>query len=117
MSFDVTSSFLPHLAWVKPSVILDERQSTASLQHERTHFDVSELSARTLRQTLRTLERPCALSTSELNTIVTRVLADDARTQERYDRETVHGSNRRIQAQWDASVRAELARTVAHAGR
>jgi hypothetical protein len=112
-SFEVASTFLPDRSWVKAGVILNATQSALSLQHERTHFDVSELSARRLRHTLGALADACARPAAEINGLVSRLIGEDAETQRRYDRETLFGTAGRRQAQWDDFVRKELARTAA----
>ena len=111
-TFDVTSRFLPDRSWVKPQVILDARQSALSLQHERTHFDVSELSARRLRHALRAVPDACGRPASEVNAIVERIVAEDAEAQRRYDRATLFGSAAREQARWEEFVRDELSRSA-----
>lgn len=107
-SFKVWTSFLPRRSWVKSALLMEPYQGSLALQHEQTHFDISEVHARKLRRSLRELEQPCDRPEHEVNAVVERLMALDGEIQRRYDRETAHGSSRREQAQWDADVRAEL---------
>ncbi|MEO6222629.1 MAG: amidohydrolase family protein, partial [Vicinamibacterales bacterium] len=63
-SFSVESRFLPTQSWVKAEHLLD-RASGRTLNHERTHFDLSEVQARRARSGLASLVSPCALPDDE----------------------------------------------------
>jgi hypothetical protein len=106
-SFRVESHFLPTQSWVKPEHLLD-RASERTLQHERTHFDLSEVQARRARQGLAALASPCALPDDARDNLMRPYLKDDAGVQAQYDRETVHGTQLAKQGQWDEQVRRWL---------
>jgi imidazolonepropionase-like amidohydrolase len=106
-SFSVESRFLPTQSWVKNEHIL-ERSSDRTLNHERTHFDLSEVQARKARQGLASLKSPCALPDEERDRLMVPYLKDDAGVQAQYDRETMHGTLPARQAQWDEQVRTWL---------
>lgn len=106
-SFHVESRFLPGRSWVKSSHLL-QKASDLTLQHERTHFDLSEVQARRARQSLVALPSPCALDDQARDALMTPFVRDDAGLQERYDRETAHGTNARRQAEWNEQVRLWL---------
>lgn len=106
-SFNVETRFLPTQSWVKSQHIL-ERASDRTLNHERTHFDLSEVQARKARQGLASLKSPCALPDDERDRLMVPYLKDDAGVQAQYDRETIHGTLARPQAQWDERVRQWL---------
>ena len=113
-SFSVESRFLPTQSWVKTEHILD-RTSDRTLNHERTHFDLSEVQARKARRGLAALASPCDLPDDERDQLIGAVPQDDAETQAQYDRETMNGSLHDQQASWDDQVRQwlrELPRSV-----
>ena len=106
-SFSVESRFLPTQSWVKNEHILD-RTSDRTLNHERTHFDLSEVQARRARKGLASLKSPCALPDEERDRLMVPYLKDDAGVQAQYDRETMHGTLLARQGQWDERVRTWL---------
>ena len=106
-SFNVESRFLPTQSWVKTEHIL-ERTSDRTLNHERTHFDLSEVQARKARQGLAALKSPCTLPDDERDRLMVPYLKDDAGAQALYDRETMNGTLPRPQSQWDERVRQWL---------
>jgi imidazolonepropionase-like amidohydrolase len=106
-SFTVESRFLPSQSWVKSEHAM-ERISDRTLNHERTHFDLSEVQARRARQSLAALASPCALSDEDRDALVVPYLKSDAGIQAQYDRETAHGMAASKQAAWDDQVRRWL---------
>jgi len=106
-TFRVVSYFLPARSWVKSAHLL-ERASDRTLQHERTHFDLSEVQARRARLGLAALESPCVLPDEVRDRLVEPYLKGDATVQAQYDRETTHGTHGARQAEWDERVRAWL---------
>jgi hypothetical protein len=106
-TFTVESRFLPTQSWVK-AAHLRERASDRTLQHERTHFDLSEVQVRRARQALASLVAPCALEDQALDALLLTHIKADAELQAQYDRETVHGINARRQGEWDEQVRRWL---------
>ena len=106
-SFSVESRFLPTQSWVKNEHILD-RTSDRTLNHERTHFDLSEVQARRARKGLASLRSPCALPDEERDRLMVPYLKDDAGVQAQYDLETMHGTLLARQGQWDERVRTWL---------
>jgi imidazolonepropionase-like amidohydrolase len=107
-SFSVESRFLPTLSWVKSEHLLD-RVSERTLNHERTHFDLSEVQARRARQGLASLASPCALPDHERDQLMVPYLKEDAGVQAQYDRETLNGTLHAKQGAWDQQVRKWLA--------
>jgi imidazolonepropionase-like amidohydrolase len=106
-SFSVEARFLPTQSWVKSEHVL-ERRSDLTLNHERTHFDLSEVQARRARQGLAKLSMPCALPDAERDALILPYLKGDAGVQAQYDRETMHGVLPQKQGQWDDQVRKWL---------
>jgi hypothetical protein len=106
----VFSAFLPDRSWVKPSVLLAGPEvSRRALDHEQTHFDLSEVSARRLRRALAALDAPCAMDDAALHGVVDPFIGEDYERQRRYDRETVYGSHGGWQREWQRRVERELA--------
>jgi imidazolonepropionase-like amidohydrolase len=106
-SFIVESRFLPTQSWVKSEHVLD-RTSDGTLNHERTHFDLSEVHARLARKGLAQLQAPCALPDEQRDQMMTPYLKTDAGLQARYDRETMHGTLPLHQGSCDDQVRRWL---------
>jgi hypothetical protein len=106
-SFSVESHFLPTQSWVKSEHLLD-RASDRTLNHERTHFDLSEVQARRARQGLASLKSPCDLPDDERDRLMVPYLKDDAGAQAQYDRETMNGTLPAKQSSWDDQVRRWL---------
>jgi hypothetical protein len=106
-SFTVESYFLPAQSWVKAAHLL-ERASERTLQHERGHFDLSEVQARRARQGLASMQSPCALPDEERDRLMVPFLKNDAGVQAQYDRETMYGTHYGRQAKWDDQVRRWL---------
>ncbi len=106
-TYQVVSRFLPRASWVKSIHLMDSR-SDRTLQHEQTHFDLSEVHARRARQALAALVNPCARPEAEIDGLIKSFARDDGATQLQYDRETLHGTIARRQGEWDARVRTWL---------
>ncbi len=106
-SFSVESHFLPTQSWVKAEHLLD-RASERTLNHERTHFDLSEVQARRARRGLAALVEPCELPDEARDQLMVPYLKTDAGAQAQYDRETMHGTLSSKQASWDDQVRQWL---------
>ena len=99
----VVTRFLPRVSWVKSRHLLD-RQSAQTLQHEQTHFDLSEVQARRARRALQALPNACSLEDAELDRLFDQFGVADAEIQQQYDRETGNGTNAARQREWDARV-------------
>ena len=100
--YTVDSHFYPNKSWYDPALANDH-----ILQHERLHFDITELYVRQLRKHLETLEL-----SEHIQRDIKR-LHDDAnqqlaQMQNRYDKETDHSRNDSIQAKWQVFVANEL---------
>lgn len=106
-TFAVANHFLPHESWVKPFHLM-QPTNELTLQHERTHFDLSEVQARRARQALAALPAPCDLSNEERDKLVQPLLTQGASVQEQYDRETDHGTLLDRQRHWQSQVQRWL---------
>ncbi|HVT46253.1 MAG TPA: DUF922 domain-containing protein [Vicinamibacterales bacterium] len=107
--FRVTAAFLPQRSWVKPPVLANPALSARTLRHEQTHFDLTEVHARLMRQYFAELYEPCRQDEAVLQRAADRFVADEAAEQSRYDADTHHGLAAPAQTRWDEDVRQRLA--------
>jgi|EndMetStandDraft_5_1072996.scaffolds.fasta_scaffold94017_2 Bacterial protein of unknown function (DUF922) len=80
------------------------------LDHEQIHFDIAEVTARKIRARFAELKNACeeAGGTDQIGPMIVKADRELQEEQERYDRETGHGVNARVQDQWKQKVRALL---------
>jgi hypothetical protein len=108
--------FDPAGSWRKADVRSD---NALLLEHEQRHFDLCEVGARLLRDQIMLL-RPDIHGSSDaeirikvqniMNPLVTSFIDDVKKQQERYDRESNHSRNRRVQQEWNARIQHDLDR-------
>lgn len=96
--FDRTKS------WVKYWVKFDRKNTSQLLNHEQTHFDLTEVYARKIRYALSTVPDPCRKSQSEMKAIVNKLLEEFKTEEKRYDSATKHGRDTDKQLLWDKNV-------------
>jgi hypothetical protein len=106
--FFVAAVFLPYQSWVKTSVLRDEKESARVLQHERTHFDITEVHARRMRKYFSELYNPCRQTEEYIRGFIDRYVQDEAILQKRYDSETRYGLSPEYQRIWDHNVKTML---------
>jgi hypothetical protein len=106
--FRVTAGFLPGRSWVRPAVKADPRLSSRTLHHEQSHFDLTEVYARRMRQYFGTLAEPCTRANDDLDAMATRFVNDERTEQARYDEETGHGLEPVRQEAWDRRIASDL---------
>ncbi|MGH7570067.1 MAG: DUF922 domain-containing protein [Gemmatimonadales bacterium] len=106
--FRVIAAFHPRESWVKPEVVRDSAESRRTLEHERTHFDITEVHARRMRRHFGALADPCRRTDAELSAEAQRLVRAEKAMQRRYDDETEHGLRQPQQAGWEAEIRREL---------
>jgi hypothetical protein len=116
--FRIVTAFLQDKSWVDPGVLVNATVSQWTLQHEQTHFDLSELHARKMRKAIRTIADPCRMTEDQRRALIAPFVAEDRDTQHRYDRETSNGQDRRWQSEWirNVSTQLEALRQYADAG-
>ena len=80
------------------------------LEHEQIHFDIAEVAVRRIRASFQTFTSACAEAggTDPIEHLIARADRDLQQEQERFDRETAHGVNARVQAQWKRRILALL---------
>jgi hypothetical protein len=105
----VAALFLPARSWVKRHVLSSPRESARVLQHEQTHFDLTEVYARRMRRFFTELYNPCGLLDERLRESVDRFVKEEADAQRRYDDETGYGLKPDRQDAWTRDVAGMLA--------
>ena len=80
------------------------------LEHEQIHFDIAEVAVRKIRARFADFKNACAEAggTDPIQQIVAQADRDLQEEQQRYDRETGHGVNARVQDQWKRRIQALL---------
>jgi len=106
----ISNSMNPRFSWV-----ISSKATAAILRHEQHHFDLNEVYARRLGETLAAVQVRGASAESTMSQLDERIqqTADDildrlSMIQDRYDTETSHGTNDAAQAQWEADIRTWL---------
>jgi hypothetical protein len=102
--FVVIAALRPEQSWVLPSVVADPAESHRMLQHERTHFDLTEVHARRMRRYFSEVLHPCTRPQQELQDAIEHFISEEAAAQSRYDRETSYGRAADRQSSWDSDV-------------
>lgn len=103
-TFDVKAVFVPDESWVKADVLASPRESVRVLQHEQTHFDLTEVHARRMRKYFAGLYDACGLSDAQVDAAVDRFVKEEAAAQQRYDDETGYGLVPARQRVWTERV-------------
>jgi len=106
--FRVIAAFRPRQSWVKAVIVNDSAQSRSALGHEQTHFDLTEMHARKMRQYFNALPEACRKTDRELTALARRLLQEEKTEQQRYDAETEHGLRAAQQATWSRDVARRL---------
>lgn len=110
LSWKVQSKFFPELSWSKA-----DHRTALILQHERLHFDITELYARTLRKRLQE-EIRSVNDIPKFKPVVKAVLDDWNEAQLTYDKETKHSIDHQKQAEWNLAIAQRLDVLSAYAG-
>ena len=80
------------------------------LEHEQIHFDIAEVTVRRIRTGFARFKNACAQAggTDSIQQMVVQADRELQAEQQRYDRETAHGTNARAQARWALTIRKAL---------
>jgi hypothetical protein len=108
LDFAVLAVFAPEESWVRPDILNSPTGRVRILQHERTHFNITELFARRLRQAFLRARNICPHGLTGARRLFDRLSEASSALQDRYDRETAHGMGAGAQARWDREVAAGL---------
>lgn len=104
LTYEITCDFSKTKSWglVKTPYIL---------AHEQAHFDITEIFARKLHQSLMEYEFDQRTYKKDINTIYQQIVAEKEAFQEAYDKETDHSRNKRIQYEWLERIDSILVET------
>jgi hypothetical protein len=103
----VEAHFYPNKSWY-----LKDRRNTYILAHEQLHFDITELYARMFRAQLKGLvvTQNVKDQMQRLHKAINEAVDE---TQKRYDAQSNHSMNAKVQKQWEAIIDKEL-KALAH---
>ena len=102
LDYEVSAYFYPQKSWYHPDIC-----DSGVLAHEQLHFDISELYARRMRETLARKTFGDNVR-AEVRRIFRQVNRELAEFQDRYDRETDFSRNREAQERWNAEISRKL---------
>ncbi|HUP40335.1 MAG TPA: DUF922 domain-containing protein [Vicinamibacterales bacterium] len=80
------------------------------LEHEQLHFDIAEVTARRIKARFANYTSACAEAggTEPIQQMVVQADRELQEEQQRYDRDTAHGTNARAQEQWTQKIKKAL---------
>ncbi len=104
--YKVDVFFYPDLSWVKSG-----KMDVRLLAHEQLHLNISELNGRKLRKAMAEYDPDLK---SDIKKVLERIYQknENARRQmqKKYDLETNHGQNEKVQLKWETFIKAEMAK-------
>jgi len=102
IEYEVTANFYPLRSWYRAEVV-----DSYILSHEQTHFDITELFARILRQRLSEVPKDVHFKEAA-DAIYQQTEAERREMQESYDLQSDHSNHKSIEYQWQALVLLKL---------
>lgn len=113
LTFIVQAYFVPEKSWIKVADV-------DLLAHEQAHFDLEEYYARLVRKELshhlQVKGRSFEAVRKDADAILSRILTERTRAQDRFDDETGHSVNVVKEQVWEAHIRQLLESTKNYAG-
>jgi len=109
-TFEVFAYCDKTMSWVKQA-----KKTNALLAHEQLHFDISELYARKLKETITNTSFTKSYE-SQIKTLFDENQKARERMQEAYDRETDHMKDREEQRKWQKYIVEEIIKLEQYAG-
>lgn len=108
LSYHITCNFAKNKSWglMKTEYIL---------AHEQGHFDITEIFARKLNEALDNYQFNRHSFKKDINEIYQSIVAEKEDYQQRYDGETDHSRNRRVQYEWLERIQSMLDETAPYA--
>lgn len=98
----VDAHFYPDKSW-----FIEGRADASILDHERLHFDITELHARKFKQRIAQTKFTISIN-SEMDYIHSSINNELTLMQKKYDRETNHSQNVQKQMEWQKYIKLEL---------
>ena len=107
-AFQITAHFYPEKSWR-----INKSLSDDVLDHERLHFDITELYARKFRQRISnfTFTNEINIEMERINDVINVELVE---IQNKYDVETNHSQNVEQQVEWQNFIKTELKNLSRH---
>lgn len=102
VKYEVVANFYPELSW-----FIAEKVNSYILEHEQTHFDITELHARKLRSQLASIPHTRDFKMTA-EKIYNTVESERRAMQEAYDEETNHSSIKEAEYRWRDFVSEQL---------
>ena len=102
LSWIVTSKYFPKLSWSKKNL-----QSDYILKHEQLHFDITELYARLFRKRL-TESVKSINDIDKMKSISKQIMKEWNDEENDYDKETMHSTDAKKQAEWNLNMQQRL---------
>ena len=106
----IQNYFDKNSSWTK------ERNNNKLLEHEQTHFNISELWTRKFRQKLNGKAYRIKEFQKELNALHNEIHKESKAMQAEYDKETEHSVNEANQQKWNKKISNELQKLSAFSG-
>ncbi|MBT8273291.1 MAG: DUF922 domain-containing Zn-dependent protease [Bacteroidia bacterium] len=107
--FEVTAHFYPEKSWYDKDGVTD-----ITLDHERLHFDITELHARKFRKRVRDTKFSSNID-AEMDVINVSMNEELRKMQQAYDLETQHSRDPEKQMEWQSYISKELDKMKAYA--
>lgn len=98
----VDAHFYPDKSWY-----VKERANSVILDHERLHFDITELHARKFKQRIAQTKFDLRIN-SQMERIHNTITDDLRQMQQKYDTETHHSQNVDKQKEWQKFIKVQL---------
>ncbi|MEZ4859001.1 MAG: DUF922 domain-containing protein [Flavobacteriaceae bacterium] len=102
VTYTVLSNFYPNLSWYRK-----DRVTTYILEHEQTHFDISELHARKLRKALSSVPHNKDFK-EKAEQIYNALEMERREMQTQYDKESDHSNIKEYEYRWRDYVAEQL---------
>lgn len=103
INYEIRAVFHYYGSWAK-----DYAKSDRLLQHEQTHFNITELFARKIRKELTETEYVPGKFKTTLDAIYAKYEEEWKNYQRVYDKQTNQGINQKAQKEWDKKINDEL---------
>ncbi len=99
LDYRVWTYFDKSMSWLN-----DSEPSEILLEHERVHFDITELFARKFTKKLQSLRYPCGRDVEKIQQLYDDNMVEYDGYQQRYDKETNHSIDKGAQKQWQIKI-------------
>jgi Bacterial protein of unknown function (DUF922) len=109
----ITARFHPEESWTRYPELT---RAAEALEHEKRHFDITEIYARRMRQMVSNKRFASGRFKDDIDRMFTDMAAQHRAEQVRYDHETRHSIEDDQQMKWNKRIDAQLQELSAYAG-